>query len=194
MKYPLKLSFKKVALAPQIYVRDADGQLRMYVKQKLMKLKESVTVFADEGQQEPLYRIDADRILDFNARYTFSTPDGRELGGVRRKGRRSLWKASYEVERGGEVILRIGEQNPWAKVGDALFSEIPIIGLFAGYVFHPVYNVATPDGQPVLRVTKRAAMFQGEYDLDRLQDLDPTDAGLAVLSVLMMLLLERTRG
>ncbi|HEU0013300.1 MAG TPA: hypothetical protein VFQ45_06425 [Longimicrobium sp.] len=194
MKYPLRLSFKKVALAPQIYVRDADGQLRMYVKQKLMKLKESVTVFADEEQRQPLYRIDADRVLDFNARYHFTTADGRELGGVRRKGRRSLWKASYEVERGGEVILRIGEQNPWAKVGDALFGQIPVVGLFAGYLFHPVYNVTRPDGDQVLRVAKRRALFEGEYDLDRLQDMDAEEEGLAVLSVLMMLLLERTRG
>src|SRR5687768_437761 len=105
MDYPLSLSFKLLALAPQIYVRDAAGQLRMYVKQKLLKLKEQVTIFADEGQSIPLYHIKADRVIDFNARYNITAPDGRELGSVRRRGRRSLWRANYEVARGEEVLL-----------------------------------------------------------------------------------------
>jgi len=55
MKYPLSLKFKLMALSPQVSVHDADGQLRMYVKQKAFKLKEKVTVFADEQQSTPLY-------------------------------------------------------------------------------------------------------------------------------------------
>ena len=194
MDYPLQLSFKIVALSPQIYVRDAAGNLRMYVKQKLFKLKESVTVFADEAQQVPLYHINADRVIDFNARYHFSSPDGRALGSVRRKGRRSLWRANYEVLRGEEVILTIGEVNPWAKVGDALFGEIPLLGMFAGYVFHPAYTITRPDGTEVLRVSKQRAMWEGKYTIEKHADLPSEDEGLSVLSVLMMLLLERRRG
>ena len=46
MQYPLELKFKVLALAPQISVTDAGGQQIFYVKQKLFKLKEAVTVFA----------------------------------------------------------------------------------------------------------------------------------------------------
>jgi len=194
MDYPLQLSFKLIALAPQIYVRDAAGQLRMYVKQKLLKLKESVTVFADEAQQVPLYHINADRVIDFNARYHFSSPDGRQLGSVRRRGRRSLWRANYEVMRGDEVILVIKETNPWAKVGDTLFGEIPIVGIFAGYMFHPSYSVSRPDGSEVLRATKKPAMWEGLYEVQKHADIAAEEEGLAVLSILMMLLLERRRG
>ena len=194
MDYPLQLSFKLLALAPQIYVRDAAGQLRMYVKQKLFKLKEQVTVFADEAQQVPLYHIKADRVIDFNARYNFSAPDGRELGSVRRRGRRSLWRANYEIMRGEDVILVLKETNPWAKVGDALFGEIPVLGIFAGYVFHPKYTIQRPDGTEVLQVAKQSAMWEGRYTIEKRTDLSPDDEGLAVLSTLMMLLLERRRG
>lgn len=194
MDYPLQLSFKLVALAPQIYVRDAAGQLRMYVKQKLFKLKESVTVFADEGQQVALYSINADRVIDFNARYNFSAPDGRSLGSVRRRGRRSLWSAKYEILRGDDVVLTLREVNPWAKVGDALFGEIPVLGMFAGYVFHPRYTVQTPDGAEVLHVTKQAALWEGKYTIEKRGELALEDEGVAVLSILMMLLLERRRG
>jgi uncharacterized protein YxjI len=194
MEYPLQLSFKLMALTPQIYVRDAAGQLRMYVKQKMFKLKEQITVFADEGQTVPLYHIRADRVIDFNARYHFSAPDGRALGSVRRRGGRSLWRANYEVMRGEQVIMNLREANPLAKVGDALFGEIPVLGIFAGYVFHPRYTVQRPDGTEVLHAAKQAALFEGRYAVEKRAELPPEDEGLAVLSILMMLLLERRRG
>lgn len=194
MDYPLQLSFKLMALTPQIYVRDAAGAVRMYVKQKMFKLKEDVTVFADEGQRQPLYHIKADRVIDFNARYNFSTSDGRPLGSVRRRGARSLLRAHYEVMQGEDVVLLIREANPWAKVGDALFGEIPVIGMFAGYLFHPVYIVTRADGTEVLRATKQAAMWEGLYSVHKTADLSVEAEALGVLSLLMMLLLERRRG
>ncbi|HEX6912069.1 MAG TPA: hypothetical protein VF142_16830 [Longimicrobium sp.] len=194
MDYPLNLSFKLLALAPQIYVRDAAGQLRMYVKQKLLKLKEQVTIFADEGQTIPLYHIKADRVIDFNATYNITSPDGQQLGSVRRKGRRSLWRANYEVMRGEEVIFVLKEANPWAKVGDALFGEIPVLGMFAGYVFHPRYLVQRADGSAALEVAKQNALFEGKYRIEKRVELAPEDEGMAILSILMMLLLERRRG
>lgn len=194
MDYPLQLSFKLVALAPQIYVRDAAGRVRMYVKQKLFKLKEKVTVYADEGQTQPIYHIQADRVIDFNARYNFTTADGRDLGAVRRRGARSLLRAHYEVLQGEDVVLLIREKNPWAKVGDALLGEIPVIGMFAGYLFHPVYTVTRADGGEVLRATKRPAMWEGLYSVEKMADLTPEAEALGVLSLLMLLLLERRRG
>lgn len=195
MDYPLQLSFKIMALAPQIYVRDAAGQVRMYVKQKMLKLKESVTVFSDESQSTPLYHINADRVIDWSASYNFTTAAGQAIGGVKRQGRKSLWKATYEVfDAAGQTVFTIRELNPWAKVGDALFGEIPVLGMFAGYVFHPKYQVARPDGTMAIRVSKQAAMWEGKYTLEKLQEVTPQEEGLSVLAVLMMLLLERRRG
>ena len=65
LRYPLTMSFKIVALAPQFSIRDASGDLIAYVKQKLFKLKEAVTVYADERQTQAMYTLKADRILDF---------------------------------------------------------------------------------------------------------------------------------
>lgn len=194
MQYPLQLSFKLLALAPQIYVRDAGGQVRMYVKQKLMKLKEQVTVFADESQTQPLYHIKANKVIDWSAQYNFSTPDGTQIGAVRRKGMRSLWRAHYEIVRGDQVIFNLREENPLAKVGDALFGQIPVLGILAGYVFHPKYLVSRADGTPAMRASKRPALFEGKYDVDRLVELTPEEEGLSILSLLMLLLLERQRG
>lgn len=194
MDYPLHLSFKLMAMAPQIYVRDASGALRMYVKQKLFKLKEKITVFADEGQTQPIYHIQADRVIDFNARYNFSTSSGVEIGAVRRRGARSLLRAHYEVMQGEDVVLLIREKNPWTKVADALMSEIPVIGMFAGYLFHPAYTVTRADGTEVLLATKQPALWEGKYKVEKMADLSTEAEALGVLSLLMLLLLERGRG
>jgi hypothetical protein len=194
MKFPLRLSFKKIALAPQLSVTDAEGNLQLYVRQKLFKLKESVTVFADREQTRPLYSINADRVLDFAARYTFTDQAGRVLGGVRRQGMRSLWRARYEVFRGDEVVFHIQEENPWVKVLDGILGDIPVLGLLTGYMLHPAYVVSRPDGAPVLRLAKEPALFEGKFTIEERAELAPHEEGLAVLALLMMTLLERQRG
>ena len=194
MKLPLRFQFKIFAVSPQISVTDATGALRLYVRQKAFRLKESVAVYADEAQRELLYTIAADRVIDFNAQYRFTTAAGAVLGAVRRRGMRSLWKAHYEVVRDGQLVLRIQEENPWTKVMDGLFGEIPVVGLFAGYVFHPAYRVSRADGTPLLRLEKQPAFLEGLYRLTQLARLDPAEEELAVLSLLMMVLLERRRG
>ncbi len=134
MQYPLELTFKFWALAPQISVLDAQQNLVFYVKQKLFKLKEAITVFADGEQQRPLYYIKADRIIDFSARYDFTDADGNYLGAVKRRGMKSFWRARYDIFDGDSSKIHIQEKNPWIKVLDALFAEIPVVGMFTGYV------------------------------------------------------------
>lgn len=195
MNYPLSLSFKLLALASQIYIRDANGNLIGYVKQKMFKLKEDINVFADEGQTQQLFNIKADKILDFSANYRFTNNHGNQIGAIRRKGMRSIWKANYEIsDPAGNQVLNINEENGWIKVGDSLFGELPIIGMFAGYVFHPTYLITRMDGSPVARLKKEPAFFQGSFKLEPVIQLSGNEETLVLLGVLMMTLLERARG
>jgi|SRR5688572_2716077 hypothetical protein len=194
LAYPLQLSFKIVAVAPQIAVTDASGALLLYVRQKLFKLREAVTVFGDQAQTRPLYTIAADRVLDFSARYHVATAAGEPVGVVQRQGMRSFWKAHYDVTRDGAPVLQLREENPWVKVLDGLFGEIPLLGMLSGYLFHPAYLATRPDGGPALRVRKQAALWEGRYEITRLGELSAEDEELGLLAVLMLLLLERSRG
>jgi uncharacterized protein YxjI len=194
MHYPLTFSFKILALAPQIAVHDAQGQLLLYVKQKLLKLKEAVTVFADETQSRPLFYINADRYLDISARYHITDAQGRSLGAVQRHGMRSLWKAHYEILAGESPLLTIREENPWIKVLDGLVGEIPIVGLFTGLLFQPAYLVTRQDGALALRLAKRRSLLESEFRVEQHAPLEPAQEQLALLGILMMILLERTRG
>lgn len=194
MQFPLDLRFKLLAIASQIYVRDAHGGLVCYVKQKAFRLREAVTIFADEGQTQPLYTIGADRVLDISAQYHVEDMSGRRLGVVKRRGLRSIWRTQYEVSRDGALVFTIQEENPWVKVVDGFFEQIPVLGMLSGYVFHPAYLVVQEAGTTAMRVSKQPAMLEGRYRVDALAALGDDDARLAVLSVLMMLLLERSRG
>lgn len=194
MNFPLDLSFKKIALSPQVKVTDASGQVVLYTKQKAFKLKEAVTVFADVEQTRPLYTIKADRVLDFNAKYDIADTSGRTLGAIARKGRKSLWRAQYEVVDGGGQPFTIREENGWVKVGDALFGEIPIVGIFSGYLFNPSYVLTNAAGAPLMRLSKQPAFMEGRFRIEKLAELSEADETRAVLSFLMMILLERRRG
>lgn len=194
MHYPLELQFKLWALAPQLSVTDTQGNLVFYVKQKLFKLKEAVTVCADAQQTNPLYSIKADRIIDFSARYNFASSKGIPLGSVKRRGLKSLWKAQYDIFDGDTVIMTIREKNPWVKVMDGLFGEIPILGIFSGYVFNPAFLVTRADETVVMSLEKQPSFFSRTFTIKQLNQLSEQEEIRVLLSLLMMILLERTRG
>lgn len=192
--YPLTLSFKIVAFTPQFSVKDANGNLIAYVKQKVFKLKEAVTVFADERQSQPLYTLNADRILDFSARYHFADAQGVPLGSVKRRGMRSLFKANYEILEGDATVMSIEEENPWVRVLDSLIGEIPLVGMFSGYFLHPVYLVSRPNAGVVMRMEKQPAFLEGKFSVEKKATLGENEETRVLLSLIMMLLLERARG
>lgn len=194
MQYPLKLTFKFWALAPQISVVDAQEQLSFYIRQKLFKFKEVINVFADENRSQQLYTIKADRIIDFSARYNFADNNGSYLGSVKRRGLRSIWRTYYEIFDGEQVMMLIQEENPWVKVLDAFFSEIPIIGMFSGYVFNPVFLVKRTDGTIVMRLEKIPSFLSRIFTIKQVDKLNSREETQALLSLMMMLLLERSRG
>lgn len=195
MNFPLVLSFKLLALANQIYIRDANGNLLGYVKQKMFKLKEDINIFADEQQQQILFNIKADRMIDWSANYNFTDSRGNQLGSIKRQGMRSIWKANYDIfDSSGNQAYKINEENGWVKVADALFGELPIIGILSGYVFNPTYIVTRMDGTPVVHLKKEPALFEGKFIISALSPLSTEEETRIVLGVLMMTLLERRRG
>ena len=77
---------------------------------------------------------------------------------------------------------------------DALVGEIPVVGMFTGYLFHPAYVVARPDGTEVMRLEKQPAFLQGKFKIEKLAPLTESEETHVLLSLLMMVLLERNRG
>ncbi len=197
-QYPLQMRFKLIALAPQIYITDATGQDILFVRQKVLALKEDVRVFADSSQSREIFRIRADRILDFSARYTFmESATERKLGSVKHKGLRSIWKATYLVsDAADQETHTVIEDNPWVKVADMVMSEIPIVGFFTGYFFHPSYTAYRLNtDQPVMRLEKKPAFFERFFHIQKLDNgISAEEERLLLLSFMMKVQLERSRG
>jgi hypothetical protein len=194
LQFPLHMSFKLMAFAPQFFVTDASGQAVAYVKQKLFKLKEAVTVFSGEDQAQSLYRIQADRIIDFSPLYNFSDMSGTPLGGVKRHGVRSMWRAGFDVMDNGNRIFSINEKSVLTRFFDGLFSQLPIIGLFSGLLFHPAYLVTRPDGSLVMELAKQSALFEGKFSAELHAPVNAREEQQLLLALMMIVLLERTRG
>ena len=137
LNYPLNFTFKIGTLANDFTAKDANDQTIAYVRQKLFKLKEKVVVFSDETKKTEKYHIKANKWLDFNTAYNFTSAEGGNLGKVARKGWKSLWKAKYELyDEDDQQDLVIEEEKPWVKVMDALLCEVPILAMFSGYFFN----------------------------------------------------------
>ncbi len=194
--YPLNLQFKIGTLANDFVIEDASGRGIAYVRQKMFKFIDDISVFGDENRTEQLYRIKANKWIDFSASYSFTDNVDYEIGRVARKGMASLWKASYEIydkEQKHDFLVR--EENAWAKVGDAIFGEIPVLGLLTGYLFHPKYAVTrVSDGTIVARLKKEPSFFGRKFSVEKLADFSETEEERILLSLMMMILLERRRG
>lgn len=196
LNYPLTLSFKIIALAPQMQITDASGNEVYYVKQKLLKLKESVSVFSSSLQTDKLFTIGADRIIDFNARYNFKDAAGNGIGGVKRQGMKSLWKSHYDVfsEGSSSPSFSIQEEDPMVKVADGCLNSIPLLGMVSGYLFNPAYLVSRPGGDVVIKIVKEASFFEGKFSIHNLGEISDVEESEIILSLMMMTLLERQRG
>jgi uncharacterized protein YxjI len=195
MRYPLDLRFKLAAIASQIYVTDADGNNVFYIKQKLFKLKENIEIFTDGSKTQKLYTVKADRVIDFSPEFTLYDPNESPLGSVKRHGRKSIWKSTYDIKIGNMLELKVTEHDPWVKVADALISEIPVVGLISGYILHPRYDVTDSNGNIIAKLDKKPAFLEGRYGLDATAaSLDENTSRTFSALMMVVVLRERLRG
>ena len=194
LSYPLDLGFKIVTIGTRIRVTDATGSQVAFVRKKKFRLKEDVGVYTDESQSRLLFRMKADRMWDFSARYAISGPDGHPIGAVGRQGMRSMWSSSYVLaDRDGTEAGAIREENPWIKVLDGLMESIPFGDALGGLFFNPAY-VADLHGRPVLRIKKQRSLLESSFRIEKLAEFTEAEEELLLAGTIMMVLLERDRG
>src|SRR6185436_6141182 len=65
----------------------ADGQLIMFVKHPMLKLREEFQVYADEAKTRPLLLVKSKQAIAINFSYeVYDTQSGQMLGAVQKKG------------------------------------------------------------------------------------------------------------
>jgi len=195
IQFPINFRFKISTLSNDFTATDANGKVIAYVKQKMFKLKEDISIYSDETQSKVNYQIKADRWLDFSAAYSFYDENGKEFGKIVRKGWRSIWKTNYEIidhQERAQYIIK--EKNAWVKVMDSLFGQIPILGMFTGYLFNPSYLLKNELQDVIVMLKKKPSFFGREFEVDKIGKIDNDDDDRIMLGLMMMILLERRRG
>jgi hypothetical protein len=195
IRFPVTFEFKISTLANDFTAKDSGGNTIAYVRQKMFKLKEDISVFNNDTRSSLNYKIKADKWLDFSTAYSFYNNKDKEFGKVVRKGWKSLWNAHYEIiDQHQKQQYVINEKNPWVKVLDSLLGEIPILSFFTGYLFNPTYLVKDKQGKTVVELTKLKSFFGKNFEVSKVGELDKDDDDRVMLALMMFVLLERRRG
>lgn len=106
-----------------------------------------------------------------------------------------MWKATYEIFDGqDQKEFHVSEDNGWVKVADGLLNEIPLLGLFSGYLFNPAYSVYDNHGTKVAQIKKQKSFWGRRFTVDQLMPMSPAQEERVALGLMMMILLERRRG
>lgn len=195
-QYPLSLTFKITTLSSDFSVTDVHDNQLFYVRQKMFKLREELTVSRDSSEAQKLYTIKANQWLDFSASYGFVNAAGEYLGSIARKGWASIFKAHYDVfDAEKQHCYTIREENAWIKVLDGIFGDIPIIGLLSGYVFNPAYLVTDHTQLVAVRLVKQPSLLGRRFKLEKMSGFrTAADEERVLLALSMLLMLERQRG
>ena len=189
LNYPLTLSFKLLALNPQVKVTDAAGQTVLYVKEKAFSLKININIFADEAQQQQLYHVQAEKAFGMNIPFDITTPAGALVGKVQRPTMVSIWKATYQISDSvGQDIGVVNEENPWLKVLDSVLSDIPFVHM----LINPGYLVSVR-GQTGLYLKKQPSLVDRTFKLEKRAELTEADERLLLPAVLLAMMMERVR-
>ncbi|TGK81978.1 hypothetical protein EHQ24_11905 [Leptospira noumeaensis] len=117
-KYFAKKSFLKI-FGGEIRIFDENKtNLLFFVKQKAFKLKEDITVYADESKSKELLKIKARSVIDFSATYDVVDVTSNEaIGSLRRKGFKSILKDSWDIlDTKDQVVGSIDEDSMFKAI------------------------------------------------------------------------------
>jgi uncharacterized protein YxjI len=129
--------------------------------QKAFKLKEDITIYADDSKTRPLLAIKARNIIDFSAAYDVTDPQtGEHLGLLRRKGLRSMLRDQWEILNAREQVIAMAEEDSMAMavLRRALdFLEVNLVP--------QSFHITANDGVEIGRASQRFNPFIHRMDL-----------------------------
>lgn len=108
-----------------------DGQLIMYIKHPILKLREEFMVYEDEAQTRAMLRVKSKQVIAINFSYEITDANtGQVYGAVQKKGLKSILRdkfilldpagneIGYAEEQGASVLRRF---FPWLTSKHAIF-------------------------------------------------------------------------
>ncbi len=194
LNYPLHFKFRVTTFSNDFVATDALGQQLFYVREKIFTWRDKIKVYTDSSKRELLYELVSNKLIDFQQTFSMTDVHGRLIGKVRRKTIKSLWRSTFNLmDRNDVHDYTVTEKNPWTKMWDGLFGEIPIIGALSGYVFNPSYMLRSNNGEELYEIKKEPSFFGRKFSVYKLSE-SPVDEERMVLSLMLQVLIERGNG
>lgn len=170
------------AVAGQVHVFDENNSLVCYVRQKILKLKEDITVYNDEKMTEPVLSIKARQVVDFAAAYdVLDVLTGEKVGALKRKGWKSLLKDSWILmDAADNEIGNLGEESSGGALASRIINLIP-----------QKYIMQTSGGSTIARFDQQFAIAVHKFDIEFFDSAEPKiDRRLAMGALILLLLIE----
>lgn len=194
IKYPLQLKFKITTLANDFTVKDNSGKTIFYVREKLLKIRDHVKVYSNTSKEVQLYDLVSNKLIDFQQTFTIANSKQQVIGKVRKKTFQSFVKVTYNIQNpNGELEYTIREKSALVRFFDSIFGELPIIGFFSGYVFHPQYFVKDANRRTVMKLEKKPSFWGRKFTIEKLTS-NPINEEQIILSLMLLILQQRSRG
>ncbi|MCP4898786.1 MAG: hypothetical protein GY906_17585 [bacterium] len=174
---------KVIALAGKILVYDSGDNLVAFSKQKMMKLKEDIGVYADEEQTELLLKIKARQVMDISATYDVTAADGGPIGALKRKGLKSIVKDQWLILGQGDMEIGSIEEDSTAKA--LLRRFVPLMNIVLAQTY-----VVTMEGQHVATFTRNVNPFVSKLGVSYTRGQRALDRRLGLAASVLLLLIE----
>jgi len=153
------------------------GEPLAFVRQKKLAIKEDIRFFADESEQEELFRLKARQVIEIRGRFDVLTPDGGRVGTLEKVFGASLLRSTWRILDAHEAEVAMAQEKsvplallrrvidlvPYGELVPILFQfTILMDGREVGELRRPVgirdrYILRLP-GDPDRRIDRRVAV------------------------------------
>jgi uncharacterized protein YxjI len=140
-----------------------------FVRQKRMAFREDIRFFADESENQELFRIKARRVIDIGGRYDVHDASGQPIGVLEHQLRRSLLRSTWRILSPADEELAVAkEKSAFLAVARRVVDFLP----YGEWVPIP-YDFVIHSGERELgHFTRKLLSVRDRYSLDLSGDAD----------------------
>jgi hypothetical protein len=172
-----------LALTGILRIYNSQGQLVLFSQQKMFKLREDIRVYADETKSRELIYIQARQILDFSAFYdVIDSQYMTKVGGLRRKGFRSMVQDEWEVLD--------TQEHPLGVLKEDSLTQALLRRFLLGTLLPQNYDLTIGDAR-VADLRQRFNPFRYELDIDfQMDTAHKLDRRLGIAAAILLATIE----
>ena len=159
-----------------------EGDLLLYSRQKLFKLKEDIRIYADLERNREVLHIQARQIIDFSAAYDVIDSETQEkVGALRRKGFQSMLRDKWEIlDANDDCLAKIEEDSLLKALIRRCINLIP-----------QTYSITDMNEEPLGEIRQFFNLFVHKFSIDFSSDRNKVlDRRLGLAGVILLLAIE----